>query len=92
MDIGFLHSLIRKDEHLLLDEFHGRSNIDIIMLDDREINFIIGKKKQSQIALPLFRRFDLILISKLSPKRSNTNQAKPKKQHAGRFGNAISHI
>jgi [lysine-biosynthesis-protein LysW]---L-2-aminoadipate ligase len=45
MDIGFLHSLIRKDEHLLLDEFHGRSNINIIMLDDREINFIIGKKK-----------------------------------------------
>ncbi len=54
------------------------------------IIFIIGKKRQSQIALPLFRRFDLILISKLSPKRSNTNQTKSKKQHAGRFGNAIS--
>ena len=45
MKIGFLHSLIRKDEHLLIDEFHRRTNLDIKMFDDREIDFIIGKNK-----------------------------------------------
>jgi len=45
MKIGFLHSLIRKDEHLLIDEFHRRTNLNIKMFDDREIDFIIGKNK-----------------------------------------------
>ena len=45
MDIGFLHSIIRKDERLLLDELRQQSNINIVMLDDREIDFIIGKNK-----------------------------------------------
>jgi [lysine-biosynthesis-protein LysW]--L-2-aminoadipate ligase len=45
MDIGFLHSLIRKDERLLLDDLRQRSNMNIVMLDDREIDFIMGKNK-----------------------------------------------
>lgn len=34
--IGFLHSLIRKDEKLLIDEFRKRDNVDLTMIDDRE--------------------------------------------------------
>ena len=43
MKIGFLHSLIRKDEKLLLDEFNTRKNVDIIMIDDRELIFKMGQ-------------------------------------------------
>ncbi len=39
MKIGFLHSLIRKDEKLLLEEFSKRPNIEIVHLDDRKITF-----------------------------------------------------
>ena len=43
MNIGFLHSIIRKDERLLLDELQHRSNVIIKMIDDREIAFTLGK-------------------------------------------------
>jgi len=38
MRVGFLHSLIRKEEKLLLDEFR-QQNITPIMLDDRKLTF-----------------------------------------------------
>ena len=38
MRVGFLHSLIRKEEKLLLDEFKQRS-VTPIMLDDRKLTF-----------------------------------------------------
>jgi [lysine-biosynthesis-protein LysW]---L-2-aminoadipate ligase len=41
--VGFLHSLIRKDEKLLLDELRSRDNIEIVMLDDRQLDFRLGK-------------------------------------------------
>ncbi len=41
--IGFLHSLIRKDERFLLDELRKRENAEVIMFDDRELSFILGK-------------------------------------------------
>lgn len=44
MRIGFLHSLIRKDEKFLLDEFAKR-DIELVMIDDRSITFNIGKDK-----------------------------------------------
>lgn len=44
MKIGFLHSLIRKDEKFLLDEFKRR-NYTPVMIDDRTIGFNIGKDK-----------------------------------------------
>ena len=37
--IGFLHSLVRKEEKLLLDEFARRDNLSIEMLDDRRLTF-----------------------------------------------------
>jgi len=43
MKIGFLHSLIRKDEKLILDEFQSRKDVEIVMIDDREIALDIDK-------------------------------------------------
>ena len=42
MKIGFLHSLIRKDEKFLLDEF-AKHDAELKMIDDRGIKFNIGK-------------------------------------------------
>ena len=39
MKIGFLHSLIRKDEKLLLEEFKKRSGAELILIDDRDLVF-----------------------------------------------------
>jgi len=43
MKIGFLHSIIRKDEKLLLEEFKQRSVVDVELIDDRKLTFSIGK-------------------------------------------------
>jgi [lysine-biosynthesis-protein LysW]--L-2-aminoadipate ligase len=45
MKIGMLHSLIRKDEKFLIDEFNKVKGIELVMIDDREIKFNIGKDK-----------------------------------------------
>ena len=37
--IGFLHSLVRKEEKLLLTEFGKRPDAEIVMLDDRRLTF-----------------------------------------------------
>lgn len=39
MKVGFLHSLIRKDEKLLLAAFKSMPNVELIMLDDRKLTF-----------------------------------------------------
>jgi [lysine-biosynthesis-protein LysW]--L-2-aminoadipate ligase len=43
MKIGLLHSLIRKDEKLLIDEIRKREDIELVMIDDRELGFNINK-------------------------------------------------
>ncbi|MFH1194649.1 MAG: lysine biosynthesis protein LysX [bacterium] len=43
MKIGLLHSLIRKDEKYLLDEFAKIKGVEIKMIDDRKITFNLGK-------------------------------------------------
>jgi [lysine-biosynthesis-protein LysW]--L-2-aminoadipate ligase len=35
MKVGFLHSIIRKEEKLLLNEFRKRSEVELIKIDDR---------------------------------------------------------
>ena len=45
MKIGLLHSLIRKDEKFLIDEFNAVKGVELIMIDDREVSFNIGKDK-----------------------------------------------
>ncbi len=43
MKIGLLHSLIRKDEKFLLDEFRARQGLELVMIDDRKLTFELGK-------------------------------------------------
>lgn len=43
MKIGLLHSLIRKDEKLLIEEFNNVKGVELVMIDDREITFTLGK-------------------------------------------------
>lgn len=42
MKIGLLHSLIRKDEKFLMDEFAKIKGIELVLIDDREITFNLG--------------------------------------------------
>lgn len=42
MKIGLLHSLIRKDEKFLMDEFAKMKGVDLVLIDDREITFNLG--------------------------------------------------
>jgi len=42
LKIGLLHSLIRKDEKLILDELSSRDNVEVVMIDDREISASIN--------------------------------------------------
>ena len=46
MKIGFLHSLIRMDEKLLLAEFAKRKGVAVDMVDDRHITFQLGKDRE----------------------------------------------
>ncbi|WP_457566079.1 lysine biosynthesis protein LysX [Caldithrix abyssi] len=43
MRVGFLHSIIRKDEKFLIEAFRKRPNVELAMIDDREIVFTMGK-------------------------------------------------
>ena len=43
MKIGLLHSLIRKDEKFLIDEFKKKKDVELVMIDDRKLSFNIGK-------------------------------------------------
>jgi len=51
MEIGFLHSLIRKDEKLLIEEFNKRKNVKLIMIDDRKLKFDLKQKQFSLDAI-----------------------------------------
>jgi len=39
MKVGFLHSLIRKEEKFLIEEFNKHKDIELIMIDDRGLKF-----------------------------------------------------
>lgn len=43
MRIGFLHSLIRKDEKFLIETFRQKPDVELVMVDDRELSFHLGK-------------------------------------------------
>ncbi len=51
MKIGFLHSLIRKDEKLLLDELGKRPGAEIVMLDDRVLVFDLHRQSEMDVVL-----------------------------------------
>ena len=44
VNVGFLHSLVRKEEKLLLSEFDRRNNVSLVMLDDRQLTFDLGAR------------------------------------------------
>ncbi len=43
--VGFLHSLIRPEEKLLIKEFQGRNGVALEMIDDRELAYNLGKDR-----------------------------------------------
>jgi [lysine-biosynthesis-protein LysW]--L-2-aminoadipate ligase len=45
MKVGLLHSLLRKDEKYLIDEFNKVKGVELVMIDDRKVKFNIGKDK-----------------------------------------------
>lgn len=55
MRIGFLHSLIRKDEKLLLEELNGRQGIETVMIDDRDLAVSFQKNVLPEVDLVLER-------------------------------------
>jgi [lysine-biosynthesis-protein LysW]---L-2-aminoadipate ligase len=44
--IGFLHSVLRKDEKLLLEAFQTWPDIEVVPIDDRELRFCLGRAEQ----------------------------------------------
>lgn len=49
--VGFLHSLIRKEEKLLISEFNKRSNVELVMLDDRKLTFDLNQDPQVDVVI-----------------------------------------
>ncbi len=46
MKVGFLHSLIRKEEKFLIQEFRSRQGVDVVLLDDRKFSLSLGSFPQ----------------------------------------------
>ncbi len=42
MKVGFLHSILRKDEKFLLQEFKSRLDVELVLIDDRKLTFNLG--------------------------------------------------
>jgi len=51
MRVGFLHSLIRKDEKLLLEAFAKIPNAELVMLDDRKLTFDLSTAPDVDVIL-----------------------------------------
>ncbi len=49
--VGFLHSLVRKEEKLLLGEFSRRKNVELVMLDDRELCFDLSSSPSVDVVV-----------------------------------------
>lgn len=43
--VGFLHSIIRQDERLLLNELRARPGVQVVPIDDRELSFRLGRDR-----------------------------------------------
>jgi [lysine-biosynthesis-protein LysW]--L-2-aminoadipate ligase len=43
--VGFLHSVLRKDERLLIENLRSRPNVEIVMIDDRDLTFCLGRDR-----------------------------------------------
>ena len=47
--VGFLHSLVRKEEKLLLGEFDRRPDVSLVMLDDRSLTFDLESTPEADV-------------------------------------------
>ena len=47
--VGFLHSLVRKEEKLLIGEFNKRQNVNLAMMDDRQICFDLTHRPEVDV-------------------------------------------
>jgi len=61
MKIGFLHSIIRKEEKLLLAELEKRHNVEVVLINDRLLSFKLGKDSYD---------FDVVLERCISDSRA----------------------
>ncbi len=51
MRVGFLHSLIRKEEKLLLDELAKHREVEVVLLDDRKMVFDLRSAPEVDVVL-----------------------------------------
>ena len=51
MKVGFLHSLIRKEEKLLIDAFAAHDDVELVMLDDRKMIFDLRAKPDVDVVM-----------------------------------------
>ena len=51
MKVGFLHSLIRKDEKLLIAELRRRRDMEVVFLDDRRLVFDLEARPEVDVVL-----------------------------------------
>ena len=51
MRVGFLHSLIRPEEKLLIREFERRAGVDVVLLDDRKLVFDLHERPEVDVVL-----------------------------------------
>lgn len=51
MRVGFLHSLIRKEEKLLIEEFKKHPDVELVMMDDRQLIFDLQNKPDVDVVL-----------------------------------------
>ena len=49
--VGFLHSLIRKEEKLLIGEFNKRRNVNLTMIDDRQLCFDLNHRPEVDVII-----------------------------------------
>jgi [lysine-biosynthesis-protein LysW]--L-2-aminoadipate ligase len=64
MKVGFLHSIIRKEEKLLLEEFRKRQDVELIKIDDRQHFFDLHQNA-----------FDLDVVAERSVNHSRATHA-----------------
>ncbi|MCP4896517.1 MAG: lysine biosynthesis protein LysX [bacterium] len=55
MRIGFLHSLIRRDDKLLLEELESRPEAEVVRLDSRTLDFDVARLDQIEVDVVLSR-------------------------------------
>ncbi len=51
MRVGFLHSLIRPEEKLLIRELRSRAGVELVLLDDRQLVFDLRARPEVDIVL-----------------------------------------